>query len=353
MPVSFGSSRGSGELDGEELARLTDAHLVLVPVDTDPELVDRLVRQRSQHARLLETGSGWLGRSSSITGPYPLGPRDAGALHVPEHWQLAYAVHAPVERDPRALEDIGDPQVKAWWMRAFPTGKPFREEGDAVDLALALARHLGGAFRPARSTLTVVPDPHRGVDLTIWSTMPLGPVPMLLVVQSVLPGARLQGEEQSDWRLRSRPTDTGPWTLDLDDPSTLDVAEALTDERRTEIELVSQQHDEYALANDEGLDGYAITGHHDVLLEAMAEDAVPPWLEDRLGTDRTDMVVTFTVRWVPANVTLQEAEELSPILRRERDLARQRVRAVTRAVVEAVRGVVTDSDGFEVDRYSL
>lgn len=346
-------THGSDRLDGDELARLGAAHLVLVPVDTDPELVDRLVRQRSEHARLLETGSGWLGRSSSITGPYPLNPGDAAALHVPEHWQLAYAVEAPPERDPRAFEDIGDPQLKAWWMRAFPTGKPFREEGEAVDLAIALARHVGGAFRPAGSTLTIVPDPQRGVDLTVWSTTPLGPLPMQLVVQGVLPGARLQGEEQSDWRVRPISTDTQPWTIDVHDPATLDAAEALTDERRAEIEDASRQHDAHALAHDEGLDGYAITGRDDVLLEAMAEDAVPRWVEQRLGADPTDMIVTFAVRWVPANLTLQEAEELSPILRRERDLAHQRVRAVTRAVVEAVQGIVTDSDGFEVDRYSL
>jgi hypothetical protein len=346
-------TRGSGELDGDELARLSKAHLVLVPVDTDPELVDRLVRYRSQHARLLETGSGWLARSSAITGPYPLNSRDADALHVPAHWQLAYAVHAPVERDARAFEDIGDPQLKAWWMRAFPSGKPFREEGEAVDLAIALARHLGGAFRPASGALTIVPDPRRGVDLTIWSTLPLGPEPMLMVVQPVMPGARLHGGEQHDWRVRPLVSDTQPWTIDPSDPATLDVAEALSDERWDEVEHVSRQHDAHALAHDDGLDGYAITGRDDVLLEAMAEDAVPPWVEHRLGAGPTDLVVTFTVRWVPANLTLQEAEELSPILRRERDLAHDRVRAVARAVVEAVSGVISDSDGFEVDRYSL
>ena len=63
--------------------------------------------------------------------------------------------------------------------------------------------------------------------------------------------------------------------------------------------------------------------------------------------------MTFSVRWAPANVTLLEAEELSPILRREREHARQRVRAIARAVVEAVSGVITDDEGFEVDRYSL
>lgn len=346
-------SRGSGELDDDELARLQSAHLVLVPVTTDPELVDRMVRYRSEHARLLETGSGWLARSSTISGPYPLAPRDAAALNVPAHWQLAYAVHTPVERDAHAFDDIGDPQLRAWWMRVFPTGKPFREEGEAVDLALALARHLNGAFRPAGGTQTVVPDPHRGVDLTIWSTVPLGPQPMLMVLQPALPGARLQGAEPADWRLRPASTDTEPWTVDPHEPATIDVAEALDDERRALIEHVSQQHDRYAVAHDEGLDGYAITGNDDVLLEAMAEDAVPTWVEQRLGAEPTDMVVTFSVRWTPANRTLSEAEELSPILRRERDHAQQRVRRVAQAVVEAVSGVITDSDGFEVDRYTL
>ena len=153
-----------------------------------------MVRHRSHHARLLETGSGWLARSSTITGPYSLSTSDAVALHVPEYWQLAYAIHTPVERDPRAFDDIGDPQLRAWWMRAFPTGKPFREEGDAVDLAIALARHLGGAFRPAGATFTCVPDPHRALALTVWSTLPLGPDTMLLVVQPELLGARLQSD---------------------------------------------------------------------------------------------------------------------------------------------------------------
>jgi hypothetical protein len=340
-------------MSGDELARLSAAHLVLVPSGTDPELVDRMVRYRSQHARLLETGSGWLGRSSTITGPYPLTPQDAAALNVPSHWQLAYAVHTPVERDPRALEDIGDPQLRAWWMRLFPTGKPFREEGDAVDLAIALARHTGGAFRPAGGTFTVAPDPQRGVCLTVWSTVPLGPDAMLLVVRPVMRGARLQGEEQPDWRVRPMSTDRQPWTVDVDDPATLDVAEALSDQRLAEIEHISQQFDAYAMAHDEGLDGYAISGLDDVLLEAIAEDAVPPWVEQRLGAAPTDRVVTFSVRWTPANLTLLEAEELSPILRQERDHARDRVRAVTLAVVEAVSGVITDDEGFEVDRYSL
>jgi hypothetical protein len=352
VPAPFGS-RGPRSLDGDELAQLSSAHLVLVPVDTDPELVDRLVRYRSRHARLLETGSGWLARSSTITGPHPLTARDAAALHVPEYWQLAYAVHTPVERDPRAFADIGDPQLRAWWMRAFPSGKPFREEGDAVDLAIALARHTGGAFRPAGGTLTLVPDPLRCTALTVWSTMPLGPEAMLLVVRPVLDDARLQGQAQPDWRLRPMTTDTQPWTRDVDEPATLDVAEALTDERRSEIERLSQQHDAHALAHDDGLDAYAITGRAAVLLEAIAEDAVPPWVEQRLGVTSTDLVVTFTVRWVPANLTLVEAEELSPILRHERDHARQRVLQVTRAVVEAVGGVITDDEGFEVDRYTL
>jgi hypothetical protein len=169
----------------------------------------------------------------------------------------------------------------------------------------------------------------------------------------VMPGAKVQGEGHPDWRVRPLTTDRQPWTVDVDDPATLDVAEALSDERLEEIERLSQRHDAYALAHDEGLDGYAITGLDNVLLEAIAEDAVPPWVEQRLGTAPTDRVVTFSVRWAPANVTVLEAEELSPILRRERDHIRDRVRAVTRAVVEAVSGVITDDEGFEVDRYTL
>ena len=109
-----------------------------------------------------------------------------------------------------------------------------------MDLAIALARHLGGAFRPAGGSFSFVPDPHRCVALTVWSTLPLGPDTMLLVVQPELPAARLQGDEPRDWRVRRARTDTSPWTLDADDPMTLDVAEALTDERRAEVEDISR-----------------------------------------------------------------------------------------------------------------
>ena len=47
-----------------------------------------------------------------------------------------------------------------------------------------------------------------------------------------------------------------------------------------------EQHDAHALAHDEGLDGYAITGLDDVLLEAMAEDAVPPWVRKASASRR-------------------------------------------------------------------
>lgn len=341
-------------LDATRRARLDAAHLVLLPGDTDPELVDRLVRFRAPHSRLLETGSGWLARSSTITGPFYLAPDDAIALRVDPSWELVYAVHTPRERDALAFEDIGDPQVRAWWMRAFPDGKPYREEGEAVDLALALARSLGGAVRPAGGQVTLVLDPNRGVDLTIWSTLPLSPNQMLAVLQPVMPGVHPQGAtpDPREWRTRARPVDTSPWSVAPDEPASLDVASALSRDRLADIDAMSAAHDAYASAHDDGLDGYQLEGRDDVVVQAIAEDAVPPWIVARLGAD-DQLVLTYTVRWLPQNRSLKESEDLSPILRQARDRARQRVRAIARTLAEVTLGIITTSDGFEADRYQL
>ena len=63
---------------------------------------------------------------------------------------LAYLLEAPQERDPDGFEAFVDPVQMALWMRAFPGGPPYREEGDLVALGLDLARRLGGAVRVGR-----------------------------------------------------------------------------------------------------------------------------------------------------------------------------------------------------------
>ena len=62
---------------------------------------------------------------------------------------MAYLLRLRAERDPDGFEAFVDPVQMALWMRAFPGGPPFREEGDLVMLGLDLARRLGGAVRVA------------------------------------------------------------------------------------------------------------------------------------------------------------------------------------------------------------
>lgn len=328
---------------------LRESHLLLLPDTVAAQTVDKLVRQRVDDSRLLELGSARLGRRSAITGPVHLDDATAAAVLVPRPWSLVYALEAPVERDPAAFGDIADPVQRAWWMRLFPNGKPFREEGEAVDLALALARRLGGALRVSRRSVVVRPDPDRLVDLTVWSPFWLGTKRLLDVVAHVLPGADVD-LGGAPWH---GPTDEDPepWSLHPHDDVALDVVHALDDELRTAAAAVGATNDMQAMAGADVLDGYEVRGHDDLRVGVMPEQAVPAWVRRRL-VDRlpgpTDHVTTFSVGWQPADVVQLDAEQPTHAFRVMREGARPRVRATARAIADATGGVVTDADGFEV-----
>ena len=328
--------------------RLRDCHLLLLPDGVTPGAVDDLVRQRVDDSRLLDTGRAAIGRRSAVAGPFELDDDTALAVQVPDPWSLAYAFEAPVERDAAAFRDIADPVQRAWWMRLFPDGKPFREEGQVVDLGLALARRLGGALRVGRRPVLVRPEPGRLVDLTVWSPAWTTPSRLLGLVRAVLPAATVD----LGGRPFVGPARVGePWSLDPRDPFVLDVAHA-ADTLRTAAAVVGAANDARVLAGPDVVDGFEVTAAHDLRVGVMSETQVPPWVRRRLG--RPDgPLVTFSVGWQPADVVRLEAEQPPQAFWVERERVRPVLRATARLIAAETAGVVTDADGFGVADHEL
>lgn len=355
----FGRRRADGEPTLDQLRRW---HLLLVPADVRVEQVDALVRCRYPDARLAQYRRARLGRQSALSGPHLLEPDELDVVRAPDGWSTAYALEVAREPDPAAFDDIGDPLLRAWWMRAFPQGKPYREEGDAVDLALALARRLHGVVRVAGSDVVLEPDAGRLVDLTVWSGYWLEPARLLDLLAPVLPGAVLDlgvpGRHTvappSGPRASSDPSDTA-WDMHPLDPRAVDLEHALADTDHQLIDQVASQHDQQALSREPVLDGYALTANANLLVEVIQEDAVPGWVRARVGHQllaEGDPVVTYTVRWLPHEPAL-ESEDPPYGFRLERDRVRPRLQAAAVALAEVTAGVISDAAGFEVDRYGL
>jgi hypothetical protein len=354
----FGRRRVSDEPTLEQLRRW---HLLLLPHHVDHGAVDRLVRYRYPDARLGDTRRARLGRRSAISGPHLLEPDELDDVKVPPPWSIAYALEVDPEPDAEAFDDIADPVLRAWWMRGFPRGKPFREEGDAVDLALALARRLGGVLRAAGSNVVLEPDHERLSDLTVWSGYWLDPERLLALLAPVLPGADVDlgvhgRHEAPRHRKPPRHSASTPWSVDPLDPFGADLEHALGDDDHDLIDAVSAEHDAKALDHGVVLDGYALTAAGDIVVEVIQEDAVPSWVRERVVhqlIDEANPVVTYRVRWLPEDLSALESEDPPYSVRMERERYRPRMRAAALVLAEATAGVVSDTYGFEVDRYSL
>jgi len=352
----FGRRRASDE---PTLEQLRSWHLLLLPSKVTVEQVDALLRCRYPDARLAETRRARLGRQSSISGPHRLEDDELAHVKVPEPWHTAYALEVAPEPDPQAFDDIGDPELLAWWMRAFPRGKPYREEGDAIDLALALARRLGGVVRAAGSNVVLAPDHGRLGDLTVWSGYWLDPDRLLTLLSPVLPGASvdlgLDGLHTAP-RGRHAALPEQAWSADPLDPLGADLAHALGARDHQLIDQAAHENDAHALDGGVVLDGYALTADGGLVVEVIQEDAVPSWVRERVGhqlLSTDNPVVTYAVRWVTDDGVAVESENPPYAFKVLRDRIRPRLRAAALAVAEATAGVVSDVHGFEVDRYSL
>jgi hypothetical protein len=327
---------------------LSAMHLLLVPSTVHPDDVSDLVRARVPGSDLGRTGLAALGRHSRLTGPYELSMEEAVDAAVPMPWTVVYALSAPVEREDPPLPELDD---RDGFARAFPHGLPWREEGRALQLVVAMARRLHGAVRVTGDGGLIQPDPERAVDVIVHSPYWLDPDVLLGVVQRALPTARLE-IEGADWSGPSDAAYSGAAVADF-------LAEhPLSQQELADLHHLADRQDLQALAGEDVIDGFAIAGElgpcgGDGAVEVLVhvgrerEPAVAghPW--------STSPFVTYEVRW--ASTAWEEREQRLPsagyVSSRER--VQPVVRAVARVIVEATGGVVTDEDGFWVDRYLL
>lgn len=346
--------RGAGSaepFDPEVVAALRVAHLLLVPTTVSTAEVGDLVKARVPRAGdLAADGEVSLGRLSRLSGPYVLTLEDAVAAGVPTPWTVVYALEAPVEREDPPLPGADD---RDGFAHGFPAGLPWREEGRALQLLVAMARRVGGAVRVGGTDTLLQPDPQRAVDHVVHSPFWVEPEVLRGVVARQVPTARLAAEGEH-WLGPAEVAHTGALILS-------DIAREVVDDAGTVARHArSAQVEMRALGAPDLVDAYAVIaplgpgGHHgavEVLVHVADPDEPAAHLEDWGARP----FVSYEVRWLCAEHDGFERERRRPA---ERYLAvRERVApvvvAVTRAVVEATSGVVTDEDGFWLDRYRL
>lgn len=345
----FGRTPSSADFDAEGPAGLRHRHLLLLPSTVTPEDLGALIRSRLPHSDLAVTGEVTIGRRSRLAGPFELTMEDAVDAAVPMPWTLVYALQSPVERESPPPPGLDDRDGFAY---AFPDGLPWREEGRALHLLVALARRLHGAVRVAQGPL-VQPDPDRSVDLLIHSPIWLDPSVVHGLVLRVLPGARL-AVDGHEW--------AGP---DADVYSGARIAadtsrDPLSTAELTALHAAADEVDLAALRGEPTIDAFAVvadlaTGHGvddgevDVLVH-VTEPGEPSVADQPWGTGR---FVTYEVRWACSQPEERERRHPSEDYLASRDRVRPVLLAVARVLVEATGGVVTDEDGLKIDRYSL
>lgn len=344
-------------------AGLRNRHLLLLPTTVGPRDVGELLRARVPDARLETQGIARLGRHCRIYGPFELTMEDAVDAGVPMPWTLAYALDAPIERDlpPAPGEDDRD-----GFAQAFPQGLPWREEARALHLMVGLARRLQGAVRIHGSGVLIQPDPQRAVDLLVHSPTWLDPQVVHGIVVRVVPGAEL-AVAGTDWGGPGSEVYAGTYTQGLDDPLSPAELEAL--------HAMADQADLAALRARDTIDAYAVVaelaglaalsygvrplpgghagGQQDGGIEVLVHVSAPgePSVADQPWG--ASPFVTYEVRWACAEPEERERRLPASSYLASRERVRPVVNAVARALVEAVGGVVTDEEGFPVDRYHL
>lgn len=328
---------------------LSAMHLLLVPSTVHPDDVSDLVRARVPGGGDLgRSGQVALGRHSMISGPYELSMEDAVDAGVPMPWTVVYALGAPIEREDPPMPGVDDRDGFAY---AFPHGLPWREEGRALQLIVALARRVEGAVRVSGGHGIIQPDPRRAVDVIVHSPYWLDPDVLLGVVQRVLPGAQLE-IEGSDWNGPSDAAYAGTAASPYLNGATLSPYDL------SSLHHVADQRDMAAMAADHVIDGFAVAAD----IGPYGQDGAVEVLV-HVGREREPAVagqewagrpfVTYEVRWAPNAWEERERRLPSESFVASRQRVQPLVRGIARMIVEATGGVVTDEDGFWLDRYNL
>ncbi len=343
-----GAERPAADGGGE----LQSRHLLLVPSTVTAEEVGDLLACRVPTGSLAQDGEVRFGRDSRLWGPIELTMEQAVDAQVPMPWTVAYALDAPVEREDPPPPDLDD---RDGFAHAFSDGLPWREEGRALRLLVGMARRLHGAVRVVGGGM-LHPDPERAIDIVVHSPTWLDPEVVHGIVLRVLPDAEL-AVDGADWDGPDEQAYTGQRIAGDTDEDPLGADELET------LHVAADEMDMQALSGEDTIDAYAIVGEVgqrgpdgrglDGAIEVLVH-VTEPGEPAVAGQEWADYpFVSYEVRW--ACPVPEERERRSPgaayLAARER--VRPVVHAVAAALVEASGGVVTDEDGFRLDRYAL
>ena len=115
-----------------------------------------------------QPGAVRLSAEAGLIGPLTLSADEARTRGLPVGaWDLYAAADPDATQPPAAVPH----QVTRWFV--------------------ATARHVGGVVVPADRATMLAPDPAQGIDLTLWSAVPLLPERLVTVVRPALAGVRL------------------------------------------------------------------------------------------------------------------------------------------------------------------
>lgn len=291
---------------------VTADHLLVVPDGVAPADIDALVRSRFPEADSHDDG----GRLTIavlpgcvIDGPWaPSGP------DLPGWADVVYRLQAPTQRGPAVPPEL---RGRGDLLDAFADGEPVAEERQLIELGLAIARRIGGAFRasgPDGMTLASPPRP----DLLLYSEVWLHPDALVHVLEQHLPGIALQPEPGR-----------GELPADAVFPPSL-----VTDEgERLWLHAEADAYDAAALAEPAVTESYGALTTIDGALFAVTVGAaghVPVVLAGLSWTG----VILYELRCYADPPPSSAADRLD---------------AAARAILAAAPGQVVDDDGFLVD----
>ncbi|MDO5080268.1 hypothetical protein [Buchananella hordeovulneris] len=317
--------------------------LLAVADDVDPAELEAL-------ALSLDLGAGWeapgllrLTPGASLTGPWLVDTNTRMTLELPAWTTQAYLLRCPPNRGkpmPKELQGT-DPL-----MELFLDGLPSGDELVAVSALRKIARRLGGAIRVGPSGGIYVPDPDSAVNLTVLAPVALDEAAALTVLRPILPDLTPIDDlpvvspaprSASATARRDNQIARVRENLGLDEGQRrwLDAESAAFDEAASRSPMVRIG---YALRTP-GRDGIevAMTGV-DSPIPAIAGE---PWIKNG--------IVSYTVRWRPADYTMVGNVRVPRAVRRTRMAVTDQIEAAARAIVAVTEGRVVDDDGFLVE----
>ncbi|GEL96417.1 hypothetical protein [Cellulomonas composti] len=224
-----------------------------------------------------------LDEAAALVGPLPVAADEAHARGLPPGgWDL-YGTADPtsVRVDEPAPTDAVSRRVSGW--------------------LVATARRTRGLVVPADRASVLVPDPGQGVDLTLWSAVPLTPADLVAVVRPAMVGARVGAPEVGE------STGSAPVPCRLTATFEYDGQVVVTLARSTTLPVV---------------------------LTTIDWRASGPW--------------AYRVRWRPIDPDELGSEQPSRLHVIARDRVAPMLARVATALQRAVEGTVVDAGGFVV-----